>query len=128
MKDIEAQRRKGRMLSALFAILCMVVAMVSARAGREQSYQLEAYPEVSVQEVQEAYEASKEVDDLVYLLKVLCYQAEVENNSDVETLIAEYGSILLDMAKREEINLKEMDDEEETLLELLRLIREHGAS
>ena len=63
---------------------------------------------------------------VVTLLKVLCWQAVEGNNPEAEEMIAQYGTLLFDRARAGEADLSEVGDDE-TMLELLRLIRSFGA-
>ena len=60
-------------------------------------------------------------------LKVLCYKAEVEGDQSCIEAIETYGTELFDMAKAETIDLEELGEQDETLLDLLKIIRSYGA-
>ncbi len=128
MREKTAQQNKVRFLSLAVVVICMLLSTRVARAKRNGTFTLGDFQGVSAQQAEEAWQETQDVNDLVYLLKVLCYQAEVEKDSDVADKIASYGTALFDRAKAGLIDLEEMGEDDETLLELLRLIREHGAS
>ena len=57
---------------------------------------------------------------------MLCWQAVEGNNPEAGEMIAQYGTLLFDRARAGEADLSEVGDDE-TMLELLRLIRSFGA-
>lgn len=124
----QARRNLTRLLSLVVAVLCMGLSIFAVRAGKgtQPEFQLGDFSGVSVEEKQKAFEESQSSEDLVELLKVLCYQAVVEENKAVEPLIVEYGTLLYDRARAEEVDLSTLGDDE-TMLELLRWIKNFGA-
>ena len=124
----QARRNLTRLLSLVVAVLCMGLSIFAVRAGKgtQPEFQLGDFSGVSVEEKQKAFEESQSSEDLVELLKVLCYQAVVEENKAVEPLIVEYGTLLYDRARAEEVDLSTLGDDE-TMLELLRWIKSFGA-
>ena len=77
MKESTAQKKKIRLLSLITVIICMFLSMLAVRAKRNDTFTLGDFHGVSVQQAEEAWLETEDVMDLVYLLKVLCYQAEV---------------------------------------------------
>lgn len=124
----QARRNLTRLLSLVVAVLCMGLSIFAVRAGKgtQPEFQLGDFSGVSVEGKQKAFEESQSSEDLVELLKVLCYQAVVEENKAVEPLIVEYGTLLYDRARAEEVDLSTLGDDE-TMLELLRWIKSFGA-
>ena len=126
--EMTPQQKKARTLSLLTTVLCIAAVLVGSRMMKAQEgFPLGDFSGVSAETTQAAYEESGDVQDLIHHLKVLCYQAEVEGNEAVEADIALYGTELLDMAKAETIDLEELGEKDETLLDLLKLIRGYGA-
>lgn len=84
----QARRNLTRLLSLVVAVLCMGLSIFAVRAGKgtQPEFQLGDFSGVSVEEKQKAFEESQSSEDLVELLKVLCYQAVVEENKAVEPL------------------------------------------
>lgn len=124
----QARQRKARMLSLIASVLCIAAVFVGSRLLRQQKgFTLGDFSGVSAGQALAAYEKSADAHELILYLKVLCYQAEVEGNETVSDEITQYGTELLNLAREEKVDLEELGDEDETLLDLLRLIRAHGA-
>ena len=120
-------RTAARVLSLVMVVLCMVAAGVGVRLSQEEKpYSLGDFSQVSLDETQEEFQRSQSNEDLVTLLKVLCWQAVEGNNPEAEEMIAQYGTLLFDRARAGEADLSEVGDDE-NMLELLRLIRSFGA-
>lgn len=126
---MHSERQKTtRLLSLLTAVLCFVAIGVGSQMLKSrEGFPLGDFSGVSAEDAREAYEAGGGAEDLIYLLKVLCYQAEVEGSEDAAAEIVRYGTQLLDMAKAETIDLEVLGDADETLLDLLKMIRSYGA-
>lgn len=126
---MHSERQKiTRFLSLLTTVLCFVaIAVGSQMLKSQEGFPLGDFSGTSVDDAREAYETGGGAEDLIYLLKVLCYQAEVEGSEEAAADIARYGTELLDMAKAETIDLEVLGDADETLLDLLKMIRSYGA-
>lgn len=128
MKINNGNRNKVRFLSVIVVLACMVLSGLAVRGQKSGEFLLGDYRGVAIQDAREAYETSKTAEDLIYLLKVLCYQAKVENVQGLEPEIVGYGTELFDLAKMETIDLAELGETDDTLLELLQLLRDYGVS
>ena len=123
-----SNRTAARFLSLLVAVLCMAASAVGIRLSQKSApFSLGDFSQVSLQEQLDAFQASQSNEDLVTLLKVLCWQAVEDDNQAAELLIAEYGTLLYDRARAGQADLSALKDDE-TMLELLSLIRSFGAS
>lgn len=120
-------RTAVRVLSVVMVVLCMAAAGVGVRLSQEEKpFSLGDFSQVSLEETLEEFQRSRSSEDLVTLLKVLCWQAVEGNNPEAEEMIARYGTELFDRARAGETDLSALGDDE-TMLELLRLIRSFGA-
>lgn len=128
MRECTEKQKKTRGLSIAVALIVMLLASLAAGSRRNQGYSLGDYSAISLQEQLEKYRESEQAEDLVLLLKVLCYQAEAEESAEAKEMIKVYGTELLDLAKKETIDLQKMGEADEELLELLKLIRKYGAA
>ena len=123
-----SNRTAARFLSLLVAVLCMAASAVGIRLSQKSApFSLGDFSQVSLQEQLDAFQASQSNEDLVTLLKVLCWQAVEDDNQTSELLSAEYGTLLYDRARAGQADLSALEDDE-TMLELLSLIRSFGAS
>lgn len=122
------KQRITRILSLVTALLCVLAVFVGSRmVRRQQGFPLGDFSQADVVAAQQAYERSGDAEDLIYLLKVLCYRVEVQGEDSLADSIADYGTQLIDMAKSEEIDLEVLGESDDTLLELLKTIRSYGA-
>ena len=121
-------QKKARMLSLITVLLCFAAVFIGSRMMKaHEPFPLGDFSGVDPSVSLAAYEESGEATDLIHHLKVLCYQAEVAGNTAVIGEIEEYGNELLAMAKAEEIDLEVLGEADETLLDLLKMIRSYGA-
>ena len=121
-------QKKARLLSLLTVLLCFAAVFIGSRMMKAQ----EGFPLGDLSGIDpavslSAYEESGDAVDLIEYLKVLCYKAEVEGDQSCIEAIETYGTELLDMAKAETIDLEELGEQDEMLLDLLKIIRSYGA-
>lgn len=120
-------RTAARVLSLVMVVLCMVAVGVGVRLSQEEKpYSLGDFSQVSLDETQEEFQRSQSNEDLVTLLKVLCWQAVEGNNPEAGEMIASTAHCCSTGPGPGEADLSEVGDDE-TMLELLRLIRSFGA-
>ncbi|MDR1586269.1 MAG: hypothetical protein LBS57_02300 [Treponema sp.] len=72
------------------------------------------------------FEADNSGQNLLRILKALCYRAEEENDAEARRLIVPYGTELYRRAREEGLDLQRLDDEE-TMLRLLGILGKYGA-
>lgn len=124
----ESRQKTVRALSLLFSVLCIVAVFIGSGLRRQKAgFPLGDLSGVQLAQAKAEYEESGDVHKLIAYLKALCYQAEVAGEASAEDEIRRCGTQLLDLARAEVIDLEELGDEDETLLDLLKLIRAHGA-
>lgn len=76
----------------------------------------------------EAFAADGSDENLITLLKILCYQYKIEGDETLVPEIREYGQELLDRAKDRTIDLEKTDREQNgVILQILNVIRSTGA-
>ena len=122
-------RRRGLILSLVTVLLCTAAAVLAGQLRRQAApFPFAHLAGASAEAAEEAYRDSGAAADLIYLLKVLCAKEEASGALEVQEKIARYGAELLALAKEETIDLAELGEADDTLLELLRLIRGYGAS
>ena len=108
-------------------LLCTVlIVLVSKGQYSKREFTLGDFSGVSVAQAEETFEDTGETEDLLTLLKVLCYHAVVEGEVSSEEKIAHYGTILYDRAKDGQVDLSTLGPDEE-MSELLSWIRSFGA-
>ena len=95
---------------------------------REKPFDIGDYSAADPAAAMDAYRASGSDEDLVYLLKILCYRYKIEGDETVLPDIRSYGQELLDRAKSQAVDLEKMDkDQDGTVLQILNVIRSTGA-
>ena len=121
---------KGRLLKS-FALMLLLLSLgtLLAMTMRRQSapFDIGDYAADDPAAAAAQFEQSGSDEDLVYLLKVLCYRYRVMNQADAATDIRRYGQQLLDRAKAGKTDLEALDDADGTLLKVLAVVRECGA-
>ena len=126
---MKSRRNITLILSLVTVLLCTVFCIVAARTARERDkeFGLGDYSEASIEEYEDSFANDPSSENLVELLKALCFKAEVQKEQSVISKIEKYGTILYDRARAEEIDLEKMDDEKGTILELLGYLKKYGA-
>jgi hypothetical protein len=106
----------------------MIVGTLIASQLKQQAsiFDIGDYSAISVDDAEAAYKNSKSTKDLLLLLKTLAYRQEVLGEKNLKNKIANYGTLLLDRAKTQDLDLSKLD-EEHIMLQLLRIIRQAGA-
>ena len=120
-------RKLVRLLSVLVAVLSVAAVFVGANLLKSTEFPLGDLSAFSPDETRAAYAESGDARDLITHLKVLCYRAYLHEDKALTDEIARCGTELLDMAREETIDLEMLGRTDDTLLDLLRLIRSHGA-
>jgi len=112
-----------------FILGFIMIAQLFIIAGHNRSNQefdIGDYSNYDLAVIEHQYLKSPTNENLLILIKVLCYEAEV-NNKGCSDLIKKYGTELFSRAKRNEINLDKIDDED-IMLQIVSVLRKHGAS
>lgn len=120
-------RKLVRLLSVLVAVLSVAAVFVGANLLKSKEFPLGDLSAFSPDETRAAYAESGDARDLITHLKVLCYRSYLHEDKALTDEIARCGTELLDMAREETIDLEMLGRTDDTLLDLLRLIRSHGA-
>lgn len=103
-----------------------VIAVLLAGPGRQSDRQITRlgdFSTYSLTEVQQAYQDTPDNNNLLLLLKVLAWRAEVQDDAEAISLIPQYRQILLDRARAEEVDLQTLD-EEDIMLALLSILND----
>ena len=120
-------QKKTRYLSLLICLLCVLATFLGARLQRAQAeFPLGDQSSVNAREALEAYQESADAEDLIRYLKFLCWQAN-EGSEEAAEEAARWGTELLSLAKAGTIDLEALGEKDPQLLDLLQLIRSHGA-
>lgn len=121
------KRSRTTLLSLLLVAACMAAGILGARASRgEQNFSLGDFSGIQPLDAVEVFEQEPSNENLVHLLKVLCYWAQVEGDKDIPPLIAEYGSLFYERVRDGEADPSELGSDEE-MMELLQWVDSYDA-
>ena len=114
---------------ALMVIGLLAVTWISANIRqKEQPFDIGDLSGADRSAAAEAYAADGSNENLITLLKILCYQYKIEGDGTLVPEIRQYGQELLDRAKTQTIDLEKTDREQNgEILQILNVIRSTGA-
>ena len=114
---------------ALMLIGLLAVTWISANIRqKEQPFDIGDLSGADRAAAAEAFAADGSDENLITLLKILCYQYKIEGDETLVPEIREYGQELLDRAKDRTIDLEKTDREQNgVILQILNVIRSTGA-
>ncbi len=114
----------------VFILMLVLLAAVTWIAGvkreSERPFDIGDLSGADPAEAEKAWQESGSAEDLVSLLKILCYRYKIEGDGSVVPDIRNYGQKLLDMAKDRTADLEKMDENGD-ILQILNVIRSTGA-
>ena len=121
------KQKKTRFYSLMICLVCVLSVFLGGRMQKaREGFPLGDLSTYSAEEALEAYESGGEPEDLIRYLKILCWQAS-EGSEEAAEAAAHWGTELLSMAKAGTIDLEALGNQDPQLLDLLQLIRSHGA-
>ena len=121
------KQKKTRFYSLMICLVCVLSVFLGGRMQKaREGFPLGDLSAYSAEEALEAYESGGEAEDLIRYLKILCWQAS-QGSEEAAEAAARWGTELLSMAKAGTINLEALGNQDPQLLDLLQLIRSHGA-
>ena len=110
----------------MLALLLTVTFIAGSRREAGKSFDIGDLSGVDRDAAESAYKESGSAEDLVSLLKILCYRYKIEGDETAVPDIRIYGQELLDMAKAQTADLEKMDENGD-ILQILNVIRSTGA-
>lgn len=111
--------------TAAVALAFLVVILLSGQL-RQEEFDIGDLSGVDVAAAEAQFVQSQSNEDLVSLVKALCWQYCIAENDAVAEPLRAYGQLMLDRAKAETIDLEHVDNPEH-MLQVLRVVRELGA-
>ena len=129
-KSQAASKRDQTIVLVLVVIVIITAISLFARPRVEREtteFQLGDFSGENITDAQSTYQSSGEADDLIHLLKVLCYQTEKMGNTSAQASVQRYGSELLAMDREGVIDLDAMAETDGTIPELLGYLDQYGA-
>ena len=110
----------------MLALLLTVTFIAGSRREAGKSFDIGDLSGADRDAAESAYKESGSAEDLVSLLKILCYRYKIEGDETAVPDIRNYGQELLDMAKAQTADLEKMDENGD-ILQILNVIRSTGA-
>ena len=110
----------------MLVLLAAVTWIAGAKRESERPFDIGDLSGADPAEAEKAWQESGSAEDLVSLLKILCYRYKIEGDGSVVPDIRNYGQKLLDMAKARTADLEKMDENGD-ILQILNVIRSTGA-
>ena len=117
------------LIFALMMVILLAVTLVANQVrDREKPFDIGDFSAADPASAMDAYRSSGSDEDLVYLLKILCYRYKIEGDETAVPDIRTFGQELLERAKSQTVDLEKMDrDQEGAILQILNVIRSTGA-
>ncbi len=103
-------------------IFLFVIYITMGKTHNEQDFDIGNYSQYQVGRVETAFLSTSSNEDLLLLIKVLCYEYKNRGNQGLAQPLKQYGKILLSRAKSGEVDLQTIDNEE-VMLKILGVIR-----
>ena len=110
----------------MLALLLTVTFIAGSRRDAGKPFDIGDFSGADREAAERAYRESGSAEDLVSLLKILCYRYKIEGDEASVPDIRTYGQELLDMAKSQTADLEKMDENGD-ILQILNVIRSTGA-
>ena len=111
--------------TAAVALAFLAVILLSGQL-RQEAFDIGDLSSVDVAAAEAQFAQSQSNEDLVLLVKALCWQYCAGGNEAAAQPLRDYGQQLLDRAKAETIDLERADNPEH-MLQVLRVVRALGA-
>ena len=115
------------LIFVLMMVMLLAVTVVAVRLRQEEKpFDIGDFSGADAEKALSVYRESGSAEDLVDLLKILCYRYKIEGDETVLPDIRSYGQELLDRAKAQTVDLEKMDQNGD-ILQILNVIRGTGA-
>lgn len=119
-------KKKMFIQTLLISLLCVAGCLLSGQM-RQEVFDIGDYSGVDIPAAEECFAQSQSNEDLIGLLKALCWRYNEAESDETAALIVHYGQILLDRAKAGTVDLEFVDNPEH-MLQVLKIVRRLGAS
>lgn len=118
--------KKRLWIQTLIVVMLFMAGVLLSGQLQPKTFDIGDYSAVDIAEAEEEFIQTQTNEDLVHLIKALCWQYRVAENESVAAELTEYGQLLLDRAKAETVDLEFVDDPDH-MLQVLEIVRELGA-
>lgn len=113
-------------VQTLVVVLLFLAGGLLSGQLRPETFDIGDFSAVDIAAAEENFVRTQSNEDLVHLVKALTWQYKAVGNETVADKLIDYGQILLDRAKAEEVDL-ELVDNPNHMLQVLKIVRELGA-
>ena len=115
------------LIFVLMMVMLLAVTVIAVRLRQEDKpFDIGDLSGADPENALSVYRESGSAEDLVDLLKILCYRYKINGDETVLPDIRTYGQELLDRAKAQTVDLEKMDQNGD-ILQILNVIRGTGA-
>lgn len=118
--------KKMTVQTLLLALAFLAATLIGGQLQQEKAFDIGDLSTVDIAQAEAAFEQSQSNEDLVKLVKALCWRLRVAEDEAASEPLAAYGQLLLDRAKAEQVDLEYVDNPDH-MLQVLAVIRELGA-
>lgn len=118
--------KKKMWVQTLIVVMLFLAGGLLSGQLQPEVFDIGDYSNADIAALEESFIQTQTNEDLVHLLKALAWQYKVNGNEAVADKLIDYGQMLLDRAKVEEVDLEFVDDPDH-MLQVLKIVRELGA-
>ena len=117
--------KKMTLMTMVVALMFLAATLLGGQL-QQKPFDIGDLSGVDIAAAEAAFEQSRSNEDLVKLVKALCWRYRAAEDASAAEPLVHYGQMMLDRAKAEEIDLEFVDDANH-MLQVLEVIRELGA-
>lgn len=118
--------KKNMTAATLLMVALALAGTLLAGNLRQTPFEIGDYSGVDIAQAEADFAASGSNEDLILLLKALCWRYQVQGEEAAREPLLGYGQMLLDRARAETVDLETLD-EPDVMLQVLEVIRGVGA-
>ena len=118
--------KKKMWVQTLIVVLLFLAGGLLSGQLQSETFDIGDYSAVDIAAAEATFAQTQTNDDLVHLVKALAWQYKAAGNEAISDKLIDYGQMLLDRAKAEQVDLEFADDPDH-MLQVLKIVRELGA-
>lgn len=118
--------KKKMTIQTAIVVLLFLAGTLIAGQPQQDAFDIGDFSTADIGALETAFTETQSNEDLVVLVKALCWRYRVAQDTAAAQPLRSYGQMMLDRAKAETIDLEYVDDPEH-MLQVLKVVRELGA-
>lgn len=118
--------KKKMTIQTLIVVLLFLAGTLLIGQPQQETFDIGDFSTANPDTLEAAFVESQTNEDLVALVKALCWRYRVAEDETVAEPLRTYGQMMLERAKAETMDLEYVDNPEH-MLQVLKVIRELGA-